>query len=130
MNFPSIPYDEGMFGLDFQTYWNRSTEERLEPVQNDVPEKTDIAELRTLSLESWKSNSVETSEETSEESTNVASEEVEVVKTDFGQPKNTLVEEKSTAQTAWIVGLSVGAALLLILLVLATMKHRKKKLRS
>jgi hypothetical protein len=54
MNFPSIPYDEGMFGLDFQTYWNRSTEERIEPAENDSIRQTDISELRSLSLESWK----------------------------------------------------------------------------
>lgn len=101
MNFPSIPYDEGMFGLDFQTYWNRSTEERIEPAENDSSRQTDIAELRSLSLESWKNDATKETEAPS------VDEEAEVLNTDIvekpNNPELSLVKPKANEVNIWFI---------------------------
>ena len=121
MNFPSIPYDEGMFGLDFQTYWNRSTEKRIEPIESDSIKQTDLQELRSLSLESWKN---EAAKDTlvgpqglgsfGQDGGQVA-EDSEVVRSDIHAPKSaemSLVRPKEALQDAlWIFVVIVSIVL-------------------
>lgn len=67
MNFPDVPFDENLFSSNqmLKSYWERSTEKRLEATIPDYPSEETFQknELEQESLKLWSNNKVHSAAE-------------------------------------------------------------------
>ena len=137
MNFPDVPFDENLFSSNemLKSYWERSTEKRLEATIPDYPSEESFRknELEEESLKLWapkverKSKTApESAAETVEPSDSVVLYEPKKSLRN-GASTDALVEAKSTAGVLTIVFACLGGSLIIAYIVMSFLASVHKK---
>ena len=143
MNFPDVPFDENLFSSNemLKSYWERSTEKRLEATIPDYPSEESFRknDLEEESLKLWapkvqrSASKVSKAEEVAEAAKEVAEPADSVV---LYEPKKSLkngasvdalVEAKSTAGVLTIVFACIGGSLIIAYIVMSFLASGHKK---